>query len=102
MLPFFLIVLIVGFLLWFFSRAKIEFSNPTADMESAMGRSTIYQYRSKIPKGKGEIVMVHGFCENQLYFETVAETLTTIGYDCIALNLFGYNASLPNKCYYSD
>lgn len=97
MVTFFVIVLVLvlGFL--FFSRPRIKLPSPTADIETRMGRTTIYHYRSKIRHGKGVIAMVHGFCENHLYFQEVAEPLTKAGYDCIAINLFGYNASLPHK-----
>jgi pimeloyl-ACP methyl ester carboxylesterase len=92
-------ILVLAFL--FFSRPRTKLTNPSADIETQMGRTTIYHYRSKLPQGKGVIAMVHGFCENQLYFQRVARPLTKAGYDCIAINLFGYNGSLPNQenCY---
>ncbi|MFQ5823283.1 MAG: alpha/beta hydrolase [bacterium] len=89
------LVLIMGFL--FFSKPRMELPNPTADIETKMGRTTIYHYRSKIQKSKGGIALVHGFCEHHLYFQKVAEPLTKAGYDCIAINLFGYCGSLPNE-----
>lgn len=90
-----ILVLFLGFL--FFSHPRTKITNPTADIETQKGRTTVYHYRSKIPKGKGVIAMVHGFCENHLYFQNVAGLLTKAGYDCIALNLFGYCGSLPNE-----
>lgn len=88
-------VLLLAFL--FFSHPAKNLPSPTADIETRMGRTTLYHYRAKVRHGKGAIVMVHGFSENQLYFQCVAEPLTRAGYDCIAINLFGYNGSLPNQ-----
>lgn len=88
-------ILVVGFL--FFARPRPNLPTPTADVETKLGRTTIYHYRSKIRKGKGVILFVHGFCENHLYFQTVSEPLTEAGYDCIAMNLFGYCGSLPKE-----
>jgi pimeloyl-ACP methyl ester carboxylesterase len=86
---------VLGFL--FFGRPRPNVPTPTADLETKLGRTTIYHYRSKIPKGKGVIALVHGFCENHLYFQTVAEPLTEAGYDCLGINLFGYCSSIPNE-----
>ncbi|NIR53153.1 alpha/beta fold hydrolase [candidate division KSB1 bacterium] len=89
-----LVVLVLGLL--FFSRPRTSFSHPTADIETTAGRTTLYHYRAKHPQGIGVIVMVHGFCENHMYFENLAEPLTEAGFDCMAINLFGYGGSMPN------
>lgn len=97
MLPFLLIFLGGLFLFIFFSRPNIRYSPPTADVETRSGRTTLFHYRSQVPKSIGEIVLVHGFCENHMYFQALAEPLTAAGYDCLAINLFGYAGSIPNR-----
>lgn len=92
-----LIIVLAIFLFLFFSYPRRRFTPPTHDIETPMGRTTLYHFRSKQRHGKGEIVLVHGFCENQMYFKEVAEKLTEEGYDCLGLNLFGYNGSIPNN-----
>lgn len=89
-----LAALVLGFL--FFSKPELKWLPPTADIETPSGRTTLYHYRANAAKGQGTILLVHGFCENQLYFQCVADPLTEAGYDCMAVNLFGYNGSLPN------
>lgn len=89
------VLLFLGFL--FFGRPRPNLPTPTADIETKLGRTTFCHYRSKMREGKGTIALVHGFCENHLYFQTVAEPLTEAGHDCIAINLFGYCGSLPNE-----
>ncbi len=101
MLIFFSIVLVLIFGFIFFSRPRIEISPPTADIETPSGRTTVFHYRSKFRQGKGVIVLVHGFCENHMYFQTVAEPLTQAGYDCLAINLYGYGGSIPNSPAYT-
>jgi pimeloyl-ACP methyl ester carboxylesterase len=90
----FVLLLVFGFI--FFSRPRVEISSPTADIETPSGRTTIFHYRSKLRQGKGVIVLVHGFCENHMYFQTISEPLTAAGYDCLAINLFGYGGSIPS------
>lgn len=89
------LILLLGF--WFFSPPKVKTFHASADVETRSGRTTFFHYRSKIDKGKGEIILVHGLCENHLYFEQVAEKLTGAGYDCYAINLFGYGGSFANQ-----
>jgi pimeloyl-ACP methyl ester carboxylesterase len=84
------------FLFLFFSRPRIRFSSPNADIETKSGRTTLFHYRSQLAKTQGVIVLVHGFCENHMYFHALAEPLTAAGFDCIAINLFGYGGSIPN------
>ncbi len=94
----FIAVAAVILIFFFFGRPNIRFDKPpTHEVETASGRTTLYHYRSKWPKGRGEIVMVHGLCENHLYFERVVEPLNEAGYDCYAINLFGYGGSLANS-----
>ncbi len=97
MLVFLLTVLAGVLLFFFFSRPNIRYSNPTADVETKSGRTTLFHYRAQAPKGKGVIVLVHGFCEDHEYFQALAEPLTAAGYDCFAINLFGYAGSIPNE-----
>ena len=96
MLVFLASVLAGVFLFLFFGRPNIRYSPPTAEVETRSGRTTLFHYRSKHSKSKGVIVLVHGFCENHMYFQSLAEPLNTAGYDCLAINLFGYAGSLPS------
>lgn len=96
MLTFLLTIVAGAFLFLFFSRPRIRYSNPTADVETKSGRTTLFHYRARVAKGKGVIVLVHGFCEDHEYFQALAEPLTAEGYDCLAINLFGYAGSIPH------
>ncbi|MFQ5604283.1 MAG: alpha/beta hydrolase [bacterium] len=70
---------------------------PSGDIHTASGRTTFFHFPSQTKKSVGTIICVHGFCENHLYFQSVAELLTAAGYDCLAINLFGYAGSQPRQ-----
>ncbi len=94
----FVTVVAIGlFAFWFFGRPAVRIENPSHEIETRSGRTTVHQYRAKSPKALGQVVLVHGFCENHLYFRRLAGLFNEAGYDCLAVNLFGYAGSLSDS-----
>ncbi len=72
MIYFLISVVILVFVFLFFGRPRPSLPVTIADIETITGRTTLYHYRYKLPRGKGVVALVHGFCENHLYFQSVA------------------------------
>jgi len=63
---------------------------------TAGGTTTAAVHEPGHSDSKGTVLLVHGFCENHLYFDLVSADLVAAGYTAVAINLYGYAGSQPS------